>query len=215
MDFPFLPQADLSSQFDKRVCHIQEICSESILFEDFLSRMLRESFSLKIAREPSGENVFCSITDDKYPANGELLGFTLWNAPQLLETYRPKLIPRKLVFDTRRKRYSEDTTWYSRRNKRLNVRYGESFFAPPSSLVELILSYALQIGGMATLNRTLHEGANDFPAEHIEIKLVFPPDGGKGLLQEWIYISFEKFQRMVEKRVAKRELALLSAAACH
>lgn len=214
MSYLFFPHSEVSKGARAKAERAKDICRDSVLFEEALYRLVADRYSLTLAMSPTEDLLFCSISTRNFSEDDGLLGFTNFSASSLRDLYRPRLVPRKLVLDQTTGEYDVDNCWFDARDRRLKIRYGESPIAGAAALPELVLSHSLQAPGTAELNHTMiMDGSR--PQQCMELKLTSLPDSSEGIIQETLFVRLDQLKRVVDRRVAKKELEQLPESACH
>lgn len=151
---------------------LYELCANAKLFEEIVARWTRPGQSIVVGLNKETIEQVLSIS---FLLNNETVA--LAQIPlNRIKTIYPYLTPLKeeVIQNPVNKEFKPDDLWFDQRNSRLGVFVDEAFdmnFAPPESLVELVLSYALSSAGFAEIQA--YDGENVDRSILLKTSLVF------------------------------------------
>lgn len=222
MKFNFVPNPNPKYCREEVQFQVAQICSEALMFEELIFRLLDNSYVLDMVNLGVEEDTLSIFLKNEKIAEGKIedVGFIFISREELIEYYRPKLIPQQFFPSKGEFEYVVDEEWYERRDRRLRVRvedtvYQEIVFAPPASLPELVLSYALLEGARVRISNRLEEGRDYIPHKCAYLELSYISSIPEVEQFERINVRLDKLSRLVSNRLAKKELKFLPEASLH
>ena len=151
---------------------LHELCTNAKLFEEIVARWTRPGQSIVVGLNKETPEPMLSIS---FLLNSETIALAQLPLNRVRAIY-PFLTPLKeeIIETPGKAEFKPDDQWFDQRNNRLGVFVDEAFdmnFAPPESLVELVMSYALSSAGFAEIQA--YDGENLDCSILLKASLVF------------------------------------------
>jgi hypothetical protein len=156
VEFDFTP-LETTQQFSV-CCDLEEFCADARNIEQLVLYWVSRTRSLVLSLSDSASPKQLGVS---FFENGQIVGYACTTLRQLQTQYGciPKL--KETVYSyCDCDDYSADVDWFEKRNNRLNLAHfseDNTLIAPPSALVELVLSYSLSSAGFAKIRECVDE----------------------------------------------------------